>query len=231
MAVHSNTLIGCDPGLYEDIVVLTATEDVTSGRALGHTREYEHELPTTITRVGERNEWDILRFTDDTLWLQPERDTAVPIEDLKGELEEFTSHSYEKALGFGWVAVVPDDATTTESAIAYFGRLTNGQGFLYNGIECVDDTTLPGIASMQRELIRVLGETKDPEAVCWALQHQTELIREGGLLANDVILFQQSLLDAAVSVLSPLGWRAPDIEEFLADETPPERTAVTPDRA
>ena len=48
----------------------------------------------------------------------------------------------------------------------YFGAAADGDGYVFKGIECRQRSTCDWVAELQRDLVRLAGETRDPEAVC-----------------------------------------------------------------
>lgn len=232
----------------------------------------------------EAGGWRLVHGIVDSLWVTPQ--PGAPQESLHEIAEELSEEigirlEYEDR--FDWCAFVPMKDSNAGALTKYFGKKSDGDGFKYRGIEVRQRSTPEFISEAQKELIHVLDQRRDVEAVCDRVQRfvveltagrvnpeklliknrvskrveeYTQYTRSVAALerADDIGLdkqpgqnvsylvvdddkqsrervklshealdkydarfYRELLIQAAESVVSPLGWHHADIEEYLAE--------------
>jgi len=147
----------------------------------------------------EASGWRVLHGIVDSIWVTP-REEATDRTSLQQLAEEITGEvgialEYEGA--FEWVAFCPRRDGDAGALTRYFGRRCDHEpasddpepsAYKYRGIECRQRSTCTWVADVQRELIRTLDRSRDPEAVCDRLAVRLRELRRGAVSPAELVI-------------------------------------------
>lgn len=144
-------------------------------------REIMLDAKTTFERHG----WRIVHGIVDSLWVTPMADRAqTPLEDVAAEITDHSNIRLEYEAAYDWIAFCPRRNDDSGALTRYFGKRTgepvdDEASYKRRGIEARQRSTPPFVKEVQLDLIRELGRTRSPEAVCARLQHHIDRLRAG----------------------------------------------------
>jgi DNA polymerase I len=151
---------------------------------------YAREILLTAKGELEAGGWRVLHGIVDSIWVTPCEDVAerTPLPELAETITEMVGIPLEYEGAFEWVAFCPRRDGEAGALTRYFGRHrqpeepTEREGmaaYKYRGIECRQRSTCAWIGGLQRELVRVLNDRRDPDAVCDRLAVRLRDLRRG----------------------------------------------------
>jgi DNA polymerase I len=136
----------------------------------------------------EAGGWEVVHGIVDSLWVRAAEDADSdpdPIERVCEQISAAAEIRLEYEGAYDWLAFVPRRSSDAGALTKYFGRRTDGS-YRYRGIECRQRSTPAFVAEAQRDLIRTLGDSRDPEAVCDRLQVWLGRLDRGDVPASDL---------------------------------------------
>ncbi len=143
---------------------------------------FARELLLDAKETLEAGGWRVVHGIVDSLWLQPRDDTTqTPIEDLCDRISADVSIPLEFEDRFEWVCFVPVRDGEAGALTKYFGKVAGREEYVTKGIEAVQRSTPAFIEELQRELIRTLDETREPEPVCDRLHRGVQRLQRGDI--------------------------------------------------
>jgi len=160
---------------------------------------YARDILLTAKERLEAGGWRVLHGIVDSIWVTP-REGVTNRTSLPQLAEEITAEvgiSLEYEGAFEWVAFCPRRDGDAGALTRYFGRRCapdsaseDGEtaAYKYRGIECRQRSTCPWVADVQRELIRTLDCSHDPEAVCDRLAVRLSELRRGAVSPADLVI-------------------------------------------
>lgn len=142
---------------------------------------FAREILLDAKAVLEANGWQIVHGIVDSLWVTPRPDTEpTAIEDLCETVTDAVDIRLEHEAAYDWIAFVPKRNSNAGALTKYFGRTTDEE-FKYRGIECRQRSTPAFLSDVQQDLIEILDEYRDPEAVCEVLEARLVELRSGSV--------------------------------------------------
>ncbi len=137
--------------------------------------------------AAEERGWHLIHGIVDSLWLTPNADDAAPIEAVTDAVSAEVGISLVRQAHYDWVAFVPNSSADGGALNRYFGRQTDGE-FKVRGIEARQRSTPAFVAAVQRDLLAVLDETRDPQAVCDHLREAIGKLRARQVDPDDLVI-------------------------------------------
>ena len=128
---------------------------------------FAREILLDAKEMLEAGGWRVVHGIVDSLWVQamPDRE-QTPLEDVAREVTDEVGIALEYEAAYDWIAFVPQRDSEAGALTKYFGSVAGEDAYKYRGIECRQRSTPPFVERVQRELIEVLDETRNPEDVC-----------------------------------------------------------------
>jgi DNA polymerase I len=127
----------------------------------------------------EAGGWRVLHGIVDSLWVTPRaRDDQRPLKTIAAEVTDDVGIPLEYEDAYDWLAFVPMRDSEAGALTRYFGGVADGD-HVFRGIECRQRSTCEWVARLQRDLVRLVGETRDPEAVCDRLRVRLAELERG----------------------------------------------------
>ena len=138
---------------------------------------FAREILVDAKATLESHGWRVLHGIVDSLWVTPRQDESqTPLDDVAAEITDEAGIRLEYENEYEWIAFVPQRNADRGALTKYFGRSLDGE-YKYRGIECRQRSTPSFIESVQKELIEVFDDSRNPTAVCNRLAHlRTELL-------------------------------------------------------
>ncbi|MHB9285864.1 type B DNA-directed DNA polymerase [Halobacteriales archaeon Cl-PHB] len=118
----------------------------------------------TAKEAAEQRGWRVVHGIVDSLWLTPVAEDAAPIDEVTETVSDAIGISLDLESRYDWVAFVPQSDSPAGALTRYFGKRPDG-GFKVRGIAARQRSTPPFVESVQRDLLEVVDETRDPQAV------------------------------------------------------------------
>ena len=153
---------------------------------------YARELLLETKAILEDGGWRMLHGIVDSLWVTPASGEGAPVsprplEELCAEITDRFDIPLEYERHYDWIAFAPCRDAERGALNRYFGKDREGE-FKIRGIECRQRNTPPYVKDCQRELLEVVDETRDPEAVCDHFARQCHRLRTGAVDPEDLIV-------------------------------------------
>ncbi|AWB28502.1 type B DNA-directed DNA polymerase [Halococcoides cellulosivorans] len=152
---------------------------------------YARDILLTAKERLEAGGWTVLHGIVDSIWVTA-RDGADqrPLDELATEISEAVGIALEYESAFDWVGFCPRRDGRGGALTRYFGRRRDADDDPYKlrGIECRQRSTPAWIAEVQRELIDVFDETRNPEAVVATLEDRLAVLEAGDVDATDLLV-------------------------------------------
>ncbi len=150
---------------------------------------FAREILLDAKETLEAGGWRVLHGIVDSLWLQPvDGEAQTPIETLCERISEAASIPLECEDRFEWVCFVPVRDSGAGALTKYFGRVAGRDEYVTKGIEAVQRSTPPFVASLQRELIETLDRTRASEPVCDRLSRGLSRLRRGDVDPQSLVI-------------------------------------------
>jgi len=141
----------------------------------------------TAKELAEERGWRIVHGIVDSCWLAPVEPDHAPIEDVTAAVTDEVGIPLDREARYEWIAFVPKRETDAGALTRYFGKQAGG-GFKVRGIEARQRSTPPFVEAVQRDLLAVLDETRDPAAVCDRLQGAIGRLRARRVEPADLVI-------------------------------------------
>ena len=149
---------------------------------------YARELLLDAKEYLEVAGWRVVHGIVDSLWVTAAVDDPTPIADVCAHITEKKGIPLEHESDFEWVCFVPTSDGERGSLTSYFGKRTEGGDYKFRGIETRQRSTPAFVADVQRDLVEVLDEHREPEAVCDRLARAISRLRSGGVDPDDLVV-------------------------------------------
>ncbi|MFB6309597.1 MAG: type B DNA-directed DNA polymerase [Salinirussus sp.] len=193
----------------------------------------------TAKECAEERGWRVVHGIVDSCWLEPVDPDHAPIDEVMAAVTQAVGIALDLEARYDWIAFCPRRETGGGALTRYFGRQADG-GYKLRGIEARQRSTPPFVESMQRDLLDVVDETRDPEAVCERLRAAIDRLRARRVDPDDLVVrkrVSQSLAeyDQATHTVAALQRcrlhdleRAPgqDVRYVVVDDTAESRERV-----
>ena len=141
---------------------------------------YAREMLLDEKEALEAGGWRVVHGVVDSLCVTPrEGDEQRPLEEVAAGVTADVGIELEYEDAYDWLAFVPMRDSAAGALTRYFGAVAGGDEHVYRGIECRQRSTCEWVAALQRELVRLVGETRDPEAVCDRLRVRLAALNRG----------------------------------------------------
>lgn len=118
----------------------------------------------------EAGGWRVVHGIVDSVWVTPREDESQrPLEEIAAAVTADVGIELEYEAAYDWLAFVPTRDSEAGALTKYFGEGAgdaDGDGYVFKGIACRQRSTCDWVADLQCDLVRLVGETRDPEAVC-----------------------------------------------------------------
>jgi DNA polymerase I len=160
---------------------------------------YARDILLTAKARLEAGGWRVLHGIVDSIWVTPREDATdrSPLRELAAEITAEVGISFEYEGAFEWVAFCPRRDGDAGALTRYFGRRCAREAsaddaetaaYKYRGIECRQRSTCAWVADVQRELIRTLDRSRDPETVCDRLAVRLSELRRGAVSPAELVI-------------------------------------------
>jgi DNA polymerase I len=123
----------------------------------------------TAKECAEARGWRVVHGIVDSCWLEPVADDHAPIEAVTAAVTDEVGISLDLEARYDWIAFCPKRETGGGALTRYFGKQESGD-YKIRGIEARQRSTPAFVEAVQRDLLAVVDETGDPEAVCERLR-------------------------------------------------------------
>jgi DNA polymerase I len=153
---------------------------------------YARDILLTAKERLEAAGWRLRHGIVDSLWVTAREDEeSRPLRNVASEISDAVGIDLEYEAAYDWVAFVPLRTSDEGALTSYFGHYADpsdgdddgaaspDERFKYRGIECRQRSTSDWVATVQRDLIAVLDETRDPAAVCDRLRSHLTALETG----------------------------------------------------
>ena len=128
---------------------------------------YAREILLDAKAALEAGGWRVVHGIVDSLWVTPRPgESQRPLETVAAEVTADVGVELEYEDAYDWLAFVPMRDSAAGALTRYVGAVAGGDDYVLKGIECRQRSTCEWVAELQRDLVRLVGETRDPEAVC-----------------------------------------------------------------
>jgi len=127
----------------------------------------EHLL--TAKECAEARGWRVVHGIVDSLWLEPVDPDHAPVEAVIDAIEGSVEIPLDQEARYEWIAFCPKRDGREGALTRYFGKQAGGD-YKVRGIEARQRSTPAFVEAVQRDLLDVVHETRDPEAVCARLR-------------------------------------------------------------
>lgn len=135
----------------------------------------------------EANGWDVIHGIVDSIWVTPDVEREqTSIETLTERIGTDVGIPLDFEASYEWVAFVPRRGTSRGALTRYMGKRSDGTMKL-RGIEARQRSTPPFIADVQRELLDVFDETRDPAAVIDRVVRHSRALHAGAVPADALV--------------------------------------------
>ncbi|WP_227380224.1 DNA polymerase domain-containing protein [Haladaptatus halobius] len=125
----------------------------------------------------------------DSVWVTPiEGEDQTSLFELASEISKQVEIRLEHEASYDWIAFVPLRGSDAGALTKYFGKVAGEDAYKYRGIECRQRSTPTYIDEAQKELIRAVGEYRDPEAVCEVLRSWVDRLDRGAVAPNELVI-------------------------------------------
>jgi DNA polymerase I len=131
----------------------------------------------TAKECAEARGWRVVHGIVDSCWLAPAEPDPAPIDDVAAAVTDEVGIALDREARYDWIAFCPRRETGGGALTRYFGKQAGGDGvapspprYKVRGIEARQRSTPAFVEAVQRDLLEVVDETRDPEAVCDRLQ-------------------------------------------------------------
>ncbi|MFC7203326.1 type B DNA-directed DNA polymerase [Haloferax namakaokahaiae] len=151
---------------------------------------FAREILLDAKAAFERHGWHVVHGIVDSVWVTPsEGESQTPLDDVADEISERVGIRLEYEARYDWIAFVPLRTGETGALTKYFGKKAieatkasvGEDAYKFRGIECRQRSTPSFVEDAQKELIRVLDESRDPAVVCEHLQVHIDRLRRGAI--------------------------------------------------
>jgi DNA polymerase I len=137
----------------------------------------------------EAGGWRVVHGIVDSLWVQPvDGEEQEPLAALAATISEAVNIPLEIEDRFDWVCFVPRRESEAGALTKYFGRVSGRDEYKLRGIEARQRSTPPFVEALQRDLIRTLDESRDPEPVCDRLHRGLRRLERGDVPADELCI-------------------------------------------
>jgi DNA polymerase I len=127
----------------------------------------------------ERGGWRVVHGVVDSLWVTAESSTPTPIEDLTVRVSDAVGVPLEIEARYDWVCFVPTADGRRGALTKSFGKIEGSDEFDCRGVELCRRDTCAFVAEAQRDLLRTLDRSRDPDAVADRLRFHRRRLRAG----------------------------------------------------
>jgi DNA polymerase I len=150
---------------------------------------FAREILLDAKEVLEAGGWRVVHGIVDSLWVWPvDGEKQTPLASLAERISADADVPLEVEDRFDWVCFVPRRDSGAGALTKYFGRVAGRDEYKLRGIEARQRSTPPFVAELQRDLIRTLDRTRDPEAVCDRLHRGLCRLERGDVPAEELVV-------------------------------------------
>ncbi len=141
----------------------------------------------TAKECAEARGWRVVHGIVDSCWLEPVTDDHAPIEDVTAAVTESVGISLDLEARYDWIAFCPKRETGGGALTRYFGKQEGGD-YKVRGIEARQRSTPAYVGAVQRDLLDIVDETGDPEAVCERLRAAVDRLEARRVDPGDLVV-------------------------------------------
>ena len=123
----------------------------------------------TAKECAEDRGWRVVHGIVDSLWLEPVDPDHAPVEAVIDAIADAVGIPLDREARYEWIAFCPKRDSREGALTRYFGKQAGGD-YKVRGIEARQRSTPTFVEAVQRDLLDVVDETRDPEAVCARLR-------------------------------------------------------------
>ena len=150
---------------------------------------FAREILLDAKETLEANGWRVVHGIVDSVWVTPmDEEEQTPLDEVAEEISEQVEIRLEYEAAYDWIAFVPMRNSEAGALTKYFGKVAGEDDYKYRGIECRQRSTPPVVTDVQKELVEVLSETRDPEAVCEHLRSWIDRLRRGDVDPSELVV-------------------------------------------
>ncbi|WP_435333587.1 type B DNA-directed DNA polymerase [Haloarchaeobius sp. TZWWS8] len=159
-----------------------------------------HETINAIARevlldakaVLEDGGWHLAHGIVDSLWVTARDDCEQePLDELAAEISEQADIRLEHEAAYEWVCFVPRRGTRAGALMKYFGKKADS-GFKLRGIEARQRSTPEWICDLQRDLLGVLDEHREPAPVVDRLRRHLGDLHAGRVDPAELVITKRA---------------------------------------
>ncbi|AOW79600.1 DNA-directed DNA polymerase [Halodesulfurarchaeum formicicum] len=154
---------------------------------------YAREILLTAKERLEAGGWRVVHGIVDSIWVTPMAETDQrPLGEITAAITEATGIELEYEAAYDWVAFVPKKDTEAGALTRYFGRRADPapdeSPVKVRGIEARQRSTCDWVGDLQRTLIEVLDEHREPEPVLDVLRERLDRLARGAVDPERLLL-------------------------------------------
>ncbi|SIR86908.1 DNA polymerase I [Haladaptatus litoreus] len=150
---------------------------------------YAREILLETKAVLEEHGWQIVHGIVDSVWVTPiEGEEQTSLSALASEISEEVKIRLEHESHYDWISFVPLRDSDAGALTKYFGKVAGEDEYKYRDIECRQRSTPSYIDAAQKELIRAVDESRDPEAVSEELRPWIDRLERGAVDPNELVI-------------------------------------------
>ncbi|WP_435364562.1 type B DNA-directed DNA polymerase [Haloarchaeobius sp. DYHT-AS-18] len=139
-------------------------------------------------RILEAGGWRVVHGIVDSLWVTAcEGREQAPLDELAAEISDRAGITLEHEAAYDWVCFVPRRGTQAGALMKYFGKSEDGD-YKLRGVEARQRSTPDWIDDLQRDLLAVLDEHREPEPVVDRLRVWLCDLRAGRVDPADLVI-------------------------------------------
>ena len=154
---------------------------------------FAREILLDAKEVLEAGGWRVVHGIVDSIWVQAvEGEEQTPLDALAERISNQARVRLEYEAEYDWVAFVPLRDSEAGALTKYFGRKADPaegeSNYKYRGIECRQRSTPAFIEKVQKALVEVLDDHRDPEAVCDILAMKLARLKNGNVPTSELAI-------------------------------------------
>ncbi|WP_435346085.1 type B DNA-directed DNA polymerase [Haloarchaeobius sp. HRN-SO-5] len=153
---------------------------------------FAREVLLDAKEALEAGGWHVVHAIVDSLWVTPREGVEQePLDDLAAEVTERAGIRLEREADYDWVCFVPRRGTDAGALTRYFGRSDDGD-YKLRGIEARQHSTPDWVATVQRDLLDVVDEHREPEPVVDRLRVHLRDLHAGRVDPDELVVTKRA---------------------------------------
>jgi DNA polymerase I len=148
------------------------------------------DILLTAKELAEERGWRVVHGIVDSLWIEPVDPDHAPVDDVADAITDEIGIPLDREAEYDWIAFCPKRNTGGGALTRYYGKQAGGE-YKVRGIEARQRSTPTFVEAVQRDLLDVVDETRDPAAVCDRLRTAIGRLQTRRVEPDDLVIQQR----------------------------------------